>query len=108
MSIERAAHTLSLYIISYPWKSKLHPHWPKSKKIENAKPLPALSPIRHLIKISPPRLPNFLPFQLSTILIAYAQIPPDLNAVVDTSVAFFCISIAALMMKFYRFEMRPR
>jgi hypothetical protein len=53
-------------------------------------------------------LPNFLTFQLSTILIAYAQIPPDLNAVVDTSVTFFCIAIAALMMKFYRFEMRPR
>jgi hypothetical protein len=87
---------------------KLHPHWPKSKKIENAKPLAALSPIRHPIKFSPPRLPNFLPFQLSIILIAYAQILPNLNAVVNTSVTFFCIAIAALMMKFYRFEIRPR
>jgi hypothetical protein len=41
-------------------------------------------------------------------LTADAQIRPDLNAVVDTSVAFFRIAIAALMMKFYRFEMRAR
>ena len=89
--------------------TKINAHWLGSALGQSERrkgTLPSLLP--DPIKISPPRLPNFLTFQLSTILIAYAQIPPDLNAVVDTSVAFFRIAIAALMMKFYRFEMRPR
>jgi hypothetical protein len=41
-------------------------------------------------------------------LTADAQIPPNLNTVVNTSVAFFRIAIAALVIKLFRFEMRAR